>query len=217
MSIDSATLIDLESGKLRRSLGKRLGLQPGDALIVIDAQNDFLPGGKLAVPNADEVIALLNDYVAAFAERALPIFFTRDWHPSDHCSFEQHGGTWPAHCVQGSHGAEWAADLHVPTQAHIISKGSDSAADAYSGFAGTSLFPQLRALKIRRLFIGGLATDYCVRATVLDARSHGFAVVVLADASRGVNVQPGADKRAIREMLDAGATVSPGVSPGERL
>lgn len=201
---------DLHEGQHRQSLGQQLGLRRGDALIVVDMQKDFLPGGALGVPGGDEVVAPLNDYIAAFAERELPIFFTRDWHPPQHCSFRESGGPWPPHCVRETPGADWADGLHVPPQAHVISKATEPDAEAYSGFAGTSLLEQLQALRTDRVFVGGLATDYCVHATVLAARQHGFDVVVLRDAIRAVNVQAEDESRAIREMLEAGATLFDG-------
>jgi nicotinamidase/pyrazinamidase len=159
------------------------------------------------VPGGDEIVAPLNAYIAAFEARHLPIFVTRDWHPADHCSFKRGGGPWPPHCVQDTPGAQWAEGLNVVSSARIISKATDTAVEAYSGFSGTSLLTLLRDLGVRRLFVGGLATDYCVHATVLDARSRGFDVVVLADAIRGVNAQPADETRAIREMLANGATL----------
>lgn len=191
----------------RPSLHKQLGLRAGDALVVVDVQRDFLPGGSLAVPGGNEVVAPLNAYIAAFEAKGLPIFMTRDWHPANHCSFHQAGGPWPAHCVRDTPGAQWAEGLNVVPSARIISKATEPAAEAYSGFSGTSLLTLLRELQVRRLFVGGLATDYCVHATVLDARSRGFDVVVLADAIRGVNAHPGDETRAIREMLETGATL----------
>jgi nicotinamidase/pyrazinamidase len=193
------------SAQMKPKLHKQLGLRAGDALMVVDVQQDFLPGGSLAVPGGDEVVASLNAYIAAFEARHLPIFMTRDWHPADHCSFKSAGGPWPPHCVQDTPGAQWAEGLNVVSGARIISKATAPAIEAYSGFAGTSLLTLLRDLDVRRLFVGGLATDYCVHASVLDARSHGFDVVVLADAIRGVNAQPGDETRAIREMLANGA------------
>ena len=184
-----------------------LDLHPGDALIVVDVQRDFLPGGALAVEHGDEVIERLNDYMDAFAARGLPIVLTRDWHPSDHCSFQAAGGRWPSHCVQDSPGAGWPDGLRFPSAAHIVSKGTQSHAEAYSGFSGTSLLALLRELNVQRVFVGGLATDYCVHATVIDARANAFEVVVLSDAVRGVNAQPGDGERAIREMIDHGATL----------
>lgn len=197
-----------KSAPVRRDhLGKRLGLQIGDALVVVDAQRDFMPGGSLAVPNGDAIVAPLNAYVSAFAARRLPIFFTRDWHPPDHCSFRQMGGRWPAHCVAGTSGASWADGLTIVPGARIISKATDRSVEAYSAFAGTALLVLLRDLQVRRLFVGGLATDYCVHATVLDARTQGFDVVVLADAIRAVNAEPDDETRAVSDMIGHGATL----------
>lgn len=187
------------------ALGKQLGLQPGDALIVVDLQRDFLPGGALAVPQADQIVTTINSYLSAFATRNLPIFLTRDWHPANHCSFKQYGGTWPPHCVQGTAGAQWPDGLQVPDSAHVVSKGSDPENDAYSGFEGTSLLDLLHTQKVLRVFVAGVATDYCVRATVLDARRYGLAVVVLAEAIRGINREHGDESRSLREMMEGGA------------
>lgn len=193
------------SASINPVLHKQLGLRAGDALIVVDVQRDFLPDGNLPVQRGDEVIAPLNAYIAAFEAHDLPIFMTRDWHPADHCSFKHAGGPWPPHCVRETPGADWPAGLTITPGARIISKATTSATEAYSAFGGTALLALLRDLGARRLFVGGLATDYCVRATVLDARSHGFDVVVLADAIRGVNAQSGDETGAIREMLAKGA------------
>jgi nicotinamidase/pyrazinamidase len=207
MTTDTSTVIPLAPGKERRSLGKQLGLRHGDALLVIDVQRDFLPGGRLAIATGHQVIEPLNAYIAAFTDRGLPIFMTRDWHPVDHCSFREFGGKWPAHCVQQSPGAEWAEGLRVAAAAHVVSKAIDKNSEAYSGFTGTSLLAMLQALKVDRLFVGGLATDYCVHDTVIAARAHGFDVVILGDAIRGVNAAPGDESRALRDMLEAGATI----------
>lgn len=189
------------------ALGRRLGLKAGDALIVVDVQRDFLPGGTLAVAHGNEIIPAINSYMAAFAARGLPIFMTRDWHPEHHCSFKESGGIWPRHCVQGTQGAAWPDDLHLPAEAHVISKGNDRNAEAYSAFSATALAMLLRNLKVQRVFVGGLATDYCVHDTVLDARSQGFDVVVLGDAIRPVNMRVEDETRAIDDMLSHGATL----------
>jgi len=173
--------------------------------MVADVQNDFLPGGSLAVPDGEAVVPILNRYLQAFKERGLPVVASRDWHPSGHCSFKEQGGPWPAHCVMGTPGAEFAPGLALPPSALIISKGSDPTRDAYSGFQGTDLHERLRLAGVRRLFIGGLATDYCVRETVKDALARGYAVVLLQDAIRAVNVQPDDGRRAEEEMLRGGA------------
>lgn len=180
-------------------------LQPGDALLIVDMQNDFLPGGNLAVPRGDEAVPVLNRYLKFFTSRNLPVYATCDWHPEQHCSFKAQGGSWPPHCVAGTRGAEFAAALQLPPSAVIISKATTVEQDAYSGFQGTDLDERLRAASIRRLFVGGLATDYCVLNTTRDALRLGYRVFVLADAIRAVDVQPGDGSRAKQEMLNLGA------------
>lgn len=180
-------------------------LQPGDALILVDVQNDFLPGGSLAVPHGDEVAPLLHEYLTLFEAHHLPVFATRDWHPVNHCSFRSQGGPWPVHCVAGSTGAAFAAALRLPLGTTVISKAQATDHEAYSGFEGTDLDARLRAAGVRRVFIGGLATDYCVLNTVKDALSRGFSVCLLRDAIRAVNVRPGDGSQAESEMLQAGA------------
>jgi nicotinamidase/pyrazinamidase len=179
----------------------------GDALVLVDVQNDFLPGGALAVPRGNEVIEPLNRGIGEFARHRLPIFATRDWHPGNHCSFRAQGGPWPPHCIAGSRGAEFAGGLQLLPDVRIISKGTRVDADAYSGFQDTDLAQQLRDLGCTRLVIGGLATDYCVRATALDALAAGFEVVVLADATRAVDVRRGDGERALQEIGARGAQV----------
>ncbi len=183
----------------------KIALQQGDALIVVDVQNDFLPGGSLAVPDGDAVVPVLNRYLAVFSARELPVYVTRDWHPANHCSFKARGGPWPPHCVAESDGARFAKDLRLPEDATIISKATTPDKDAYSGFEGTDLGARLRALGARRVFVGGLATDYCVLNTVRDARKHGYDVLLLTDAIRAVNVKPDDGRKAEEEMrrLDA--------------
>jgi nicotinamidase/pyrazinamidase len=180
-------------------------LQYGDALIVVDVQNDFLPGGSLAVPDGDAVVPLLNRYLAEFSVRELPVYATRDWHPANHCSFKAQGGPWPPHCVAESPGAQFAALLRFPSGTLVISKATQPDKDAYSGFEGTDLDASLRARKIKRLFIGGLATDYCVLNTVRDARSLGHEVYLLTDAIRAVNINPHDGPKAEAEMQRLGA------------
>lgn len=179
--------------------------QAGDALLIVDVQNDFLPGGGLAVPRGDEVVAVLNRYLRAFQKQGLPVYATRDWHPERHCSFSAQGGPWPPHCVADTAGAGFAAALQLPLSAVVISKASTIETDAYSGFQGTDLDSRLRAAGISRLFIGGLATDYCVLNTVRDALRLGYQVFLLADAIRAVEVQPGDGLRAEEEMTGLGA------------
>lgn len=140
----------------------------GDALIVVDVQNDFLPGGALAVAEGDHVVPLINRYVERFSARGLPVAATRDWHPSNHCSFTAQGGPWPPHCVAGTAGAAFAPLLRLLPDVQIVSKATTAERDAYSGFQGTELHSWLQARAVWRLFVAGLATDYCVRQTVID-------------------------------------------------
>jgi len=180
-------------------------LNQGDALLIVDVQNDFLPGGALGVPEGDAVVAPLNARIARFTNAGLPVIATRDWHPVDHCSFQPQGGPWPSHCVAETTGAQFATALQLPPDATIVSKATRSDTDAYSGFAGTNLHAFLQAAGVRRLFVGGLATDYCVLNSVLDARRLGYDVLLLTDAMRAVNVQPDDGERAMAQMLAAGA------------
>lgn len=175
------------------------------ALLIVDVQNDFLPGGSLAVPQGDEVIPVLNRYIALARSRGVPVFASRDWHPRNHCSFRAHGGPWPEHCVAGTPGAAFAPGLDLPPEAVVISKAMREDTDAYSSFEGTDLGPRLRKLGVKHLLVGGLATDYCVLNTVRDALKSGFEVLLLQDAIRAVNVQPGDGERAERQMAQAGA------------
>ncbi len=179
--------------------------QPGDVLLVTDIQNDFLAGGALAVAGGDEVIPVLNGYIAAFVERGLPVYATRDWHPPGHCSFREQGGPWPVHCVQGTPGAAFSDKIKLPPDTTVISKATELNEEAYSSFHGTDLASRLREAGMRRVFIGGLTTDYCVLNSVKDARQLGYEVFVLADAIRAVNVQPDDGKRAEEEMASVGA------------
>lgn len=177
----------------------------GDALIVVDVQKDFLPGGNLGVPDGNEVVPVMNRYMKHFRREKLPIYATRDWHPEGHCSFEAQGGPWPPHCLAGSEGAEFADDLDLGDDVSVISKATTVEKDAYSGFEGTDLADRLREQNVNRLFIGGLATDYCVFNTVKDALGEGFEVLLLEDGIRGVDVNAGDSEKAIKEMHDLGA------------
>lgn len=180
-------------------------LSATDALLIVDVQNDFLPGGSLPVPAGDQVVAVLNRYIDLFAQQSLPVLATRDWHPARHCSFRAQGGIWPPHCVAGSSGAELASALKLPASAVIVPKATTAEQDAYSGFDGTELARRLRAGGSKRLFIGGLATDYCVLHTVSDALAQGFTVMLLLDAMRAVDVHPGDGAAAIARMTALGA------------
>jgi nicotinamidase/pyrazinamidase len=179
--------------------------QTGDVLLVTDIQNDFLPGGSLAVAGGDEVVPVLNRYVEEFVGHGLPVYATRDWHPEGHCSFHAQGGSWPVHCVAGSYGAAFAEALRLPPDTTVISKATLLDQEAYSSFQGTDLDSRLRAAGIHRIFIGGLATDYCVLNTVRDALRLGYEVFLLTDAIRAVDVQPGDGQRAEAEMAILGA------------
>jgi nicotinamidase/pyrazinamidase len=183
-----------------------LTLEKGDALVIVDVQNDFLPGGSLAVHGGDKVIVPFNHYIEAAQAKGLSIFATRDWHPPNHCSFKEQGGLWPPHCIANSKGAEFSSDLSLPGSTVVISKGTEVEKDAYSGFEGTDLDERLRSAGIRRVLIGGLATDYCVLGTVKDSIKQGFGVLLLTDAIEAVNVQVEDGKRAIEEMTSLGAT-----------
>ena len=177
----------------------------GDALIVVDVQKDFLPGGNLGVPDGNAVVPVMNQYLKHFRQAKLPLYATRDWHPEGHCSFKPQGGPWPPHCVAGSEGAEFADDLDLQDDVSVISKATSVEKDAYSGFEGTDLAHRLRKRKVSRLFIGGLATDYCVFNTVKDALGEGFEVLLLEDGVRGVDVNAGDSEKAIEKMHALGA------------
>jgi nicotinamidase/pyrazinamidase len=178
------------------------------ALLIVDVQRDFLPGGSLGVPDGDAVVPVLNRYIAAARAKGVPIYASRDWHPQNHCSFKPRGGPWPPHCVAGTPGAAFAEGLQLPSDAAIIDKATREDADAYSAFSGTTLAEQLRRRGVKRLLVGGLATDYCVLNTVRDALREGFGVILLEDAIRAVNVKPGDGERAQREMENGGAVAA---------
>ncbi len=184
---------------------KAFKVQADMALIVVDVQNDFCPGGALAVPEGDKVVSILNRYVQFFVQNGSPVYVTRDWHPLNHCSFKIQGGLWPVHCVQGAFGAQFHPQLILPKDAVIISKATDPREDAYSGFQGTNLAQRLKDQKIQKILVGGLATDYCVKSTVLDGLKAGFNVYFLSDASRSVNINSDDGLKAVKEMLVAGA------------
>jgi len=158
-----------------------------DALLVVDVQRDFLPGGALAVPDGDEVVPVLTACIEAFVRNDCPVFASRDWHPPNHCSFQASGGPWPPHCIAESTGATIDPALHLPATATIVDKAIAADKDAYSAFEDTTLDAQLRDLGTERLFIGGLATEYCVLNTALDALRLGHEVVLLTDAIRAID------------------------------
>lgn len=178
------------------------------ALLIVDVQNDFCAGGSLEVPGGDEVVPVLNRYIEKFSRAGRPILASRDWHPEKTTHFEAYGGPWPPHCVQGTKGAEFHPDLKLPEGAIIISKGTEYDADSYSAFQGRDekgrpLATVLRDLGVEHLYVGGLATDYCVKHSVLDALKNGFHVTLLEDAIRGVDEK--ASREAIAAMERAGA------------
>jgi nicotinamidase/pyrazinamidase len=182
------------------------------ALVIVDVQNDFCPGGALAVADGDQVVGNLNHYSLRFRAAALPVFVTRDWHPVKTSHFKEFGGPWPAHCVQGTFGARFHPALDLDSQVVILSKGMAADADGYSAFdavdaAGAALADLLKRSQTKRIFIGGLTTDYCVKQTVIDGLKQGFDMVVLKDSIRAVELTPGDSERAIEEMVQAGAEV----------
>ncbi|WP_224982463.1 bifunctional nicotinamidase/pyrazinamidase [Geomonas agri] len=185
-------------------------MQRRAALLVVDVQIDFCPGGALAVPNGDQVVPLLNRYLELFNQRSAPVFASRDWHPEQSKHFKEQGGIWPVHCVQGTAGADFHPGLRLPEGTILISKGMTNWDNGYSALQGvtengTPLAMLLRRMELDRLYVGGLATDYCVKESVLDALKEGFTVTVLTDAIRGVEVQAGDSEHALQEMLAAGA------------
>lgn len=178
-------------------------MRSGDALLLIDVQNDFCPGGALPIEEGDRVVPVLNRWLRAARERGIPVYASRDWHPRGHLSFVEAGGQWPAHCVQDTEGAAFHADLELPADVVLVAKGMRFDIDQYSAFNETGLEERLRGDGVRRLWVGGLALDVCVRATVLDALRAGLEVRVLVDATRPVAAEEG--RSALDEMESAGA------------
>lgn len=180
-------------------------LGPSESLLVVDVQRDFCAGGALAVPDGDAVVPVLNDWIAQACRGGAQVVFSRDWHPPDHCSFRSRGGPWPPHCIQGTNGAAFHPDLHVPAGAWIVDKGTDRDREQYSALDGTGLAERLKAAGVRCLWVGGLALDYCVRASVLDAVRAGFEVHLLKDATRPVDPQQ--TSLVLSQMQAAGVVV----------
>jgi nicotinamidase/pyrazinamidase len=178
------------------------------ALVIVDLQNDFCPGGSLAVPEGDQIVPIVNRLIERFTEAGLPVYATRDWHPADHVSFKAQGGIWPLHCVQNTPGAEFHPDLNLPMEAVIVSKADNRDKDAYSMFDETDMDEQLKAAGVDEIIVCGLATDYCVKATALDGVQTGLKVAVVEDAIRGVEVEPGDSQRALGEMKAAGVRLT---------
>jgi nicotinamidase/pyrazinamidase len=184
------------------------------ALLIVDVQNDFCPGGALPVTGGDEVVPVLRRLAQRFAALGLPVYASRDWHPADSRHFAGQGGQWPVHCVQDTPGARLRTDLELPPGTMIVSKGQRRNDDGYSAIAGEvagrgSLLEDLKTRGIGRLYVGGLATDYCVKQSVLDALGQGLDVTVLTDAVRAVDLAPGDGQRALEEMSTHGATLAP--------
>jgi nicotinamidase/pyrazinamidase len=186
-------------------------MKTNSALLVVDIQNDFCPGGSLGVEGGDQIIPVLNKYIEIFSQAGRASFASRDWHPEETAHFKQYGGPWPPHCIQGTKGAEFHSDLKLPADVEIISKGMGYDVDSYSAFLGVDsqggdLATVLRQRGIEHLYIGGIATDYCVKYSALDALKHGFKVTILEDAIRGVNEKDSID--AIEQIVKAGATLA---------
>ena len=180
------------------------------ALLIVDVQNDFCRDGALEVPDGDLIIPTLNRLISSYSRLGDSIFVSRDWHPVDSKHFVEYGGIWPTHCIAGTHGAEFHRDLELPPDAIIVSKGQSRLSDGYSAFdghtSGGKLFQdELDNRAIRRLYVAGLATDYCVRHSVLDALRTGLNVNLVTDAIAGVDRHPGDVERALSEMIEAGA------------
>jgi nicotinamidase/pyrazinamidase len=186
-------------------LKKIYDIKNSDALLITDMQIDFMPGGALPIEGGDEIVPVINGYIKRFEDAKAHFFASRDWHPSNHISFKAQGGPWPPHCVQGTTGAEFYLDLKLPKGIVIISKATNPEHESYSVFDGTSFAHELKMCDVQRLFIGGLATDYCVLNTVLDARKLGYETIVLEDATLGINVNPGDVDKAFESMFKVGA------------
>jgi len=182
-------------------------LDHSDALLVVDVQNDFCPGGALAVPEGDGVVAELNRWLGKAVSGGAVVCASRDWHPAGHVSFRERGGPWPTHCVQRSWGAALREDLHLPPDALVVDKGTRPDLDNYSAFDGTGLAALLRARGVTRVWIGGLALDYCLLASALDAVKEGFETHLLVSATRPVEVEAGDGERALLRMRAAGVHI----------
>ncbi len=204
----------IEAPHMTQASETTIAINPHDALVIVDPQNDFCPGGSLPVADGDAIFDVLNAVMPLFPH----VFATQDWHPREHRYFQAHGGPWPYHCIQGTRGAEFHPALNRTGIHHVVQKGTDLDLDGYSGFAGTDLAQRLRDRGVRRVFIGGLATDYCVKATAIESVAAGFETYVLTDAIRAVEVQPGDGDRALQAMRDAGVrlTTSHALTAGSR-
>ena len=176
-----------------------------EALVIVDFQNDFAPGGALAVPHGDQIAGRISELLDS--GRFDLVVATRDWHPADHGSFAAQGGIWPPHCVQGTPGAELHDGLDRARVDVIVDKGQDPQTEGYSGFQQTELEQVLRDAGVDRVTVVGLATDYCVRHTALDALRAGFDVTVDREGVRGIDAKPGDAERALDEVREAGGSV----------
>lgn len=184
-----------------------------NALVIVDLQNDFCPGGALAVPEGDRIVPTVNRYIDLFRAAGLPVFATRDWHPERTIHFTDLGGKWPPHCIQGTRGAAFHPELRLPHDAIIITKGNRPNEDSYSGFEGKdkngrNFKETLAEAGVDHLYVCGLATDYCVKQTALDAIREDFRVTLLLDAVKGVDLSEGDSERAVNELIEKGATAA---------
>jgi len=180
-------------------------LHQGDALLLVDVQIDFCPGGALPIEEGDQVVPVLNEWIEAFVQKQLPVYASRDWHPLTHMSFKPQGGLWPPHCIQDTPGAGFHPDLRLPDHTVKITKGVRFDQDQNSAFDQTGLARHLRQKEFKRLWIGGLALDVCVLATVMDGIKEGFEVHLLEKGTRPVTVQGG--QEALEKMKAAGAAI----------
>lgn len=193
-------------------------VQSGDALLIVDAQVDFFPQGALPVKNGDKIVPIVNEWIQACQEKNIPIFASRDWHPADHCSFKRLGGLWPDHCVQDTHGAQIHPSIQMPKEAIIINKADTPDVETYSAFEGrtkdgSTLDTLLRQQKIHRLWIVGLALDYCVVSTALAAISHGYETHLIPEGTRAISQETGDE--ALNSLQEAGAVIETHSHPYE--
>ncbi|MCA1797773.1 MAG: isochorismatase family protein [Geobacteraceae bacterium] len=181
-------------------------LQSGDALLIVDVQLDFCPGGALAIAAGDEVVPVLNRWIELARHAEIPVYASRDWHPAGHPSFEAQGGPWPPHCLQDSDGARFHPDLALPESTIKVTKGVRFDQDQNSAFDQTGLAQELQRHDISRIWVGGLAEEVCVAATALDARREGFEVYLINDATRPVTTAGGHEAR--QRLMEAGVRMS---------
>jgi len=188
-------------------------IKANSALLIVDMQNDFCPGGALPVSEGDMIVPRLNAYIRLFRKLGRPILASRDWHPPQTTHFVTQGGPWPPHCIQDTPGARFHPDLALPADALLVSKGMGADEDAYSAFQarddqGRPLADRLRTLRVEHLYVGGLALDYCVKASALDAITQGLGATLLVDATRAVNIQPHDAELAVEELVRSGVELA---------